>query len=461
MGSSRARRVLLAPVAAAVLVYLGAYVVAAALHPGARPRWAAEGGLQALQAAGVLGALLALPSRPAGRQRRGWSFITAGMVCFAAGGVLWTALGNPLLSVADPLFLAFPLLTGTGLVILYAEALRAAGPDAWLDGLATALGAGALAVLLVSGPTLTSAATAQGLALAVNAAYPLSALVLAGVLLCAFVAADVFRMGGDEFCVLVTRPLDRPDVVMRTAAAAMSEHGEGFAITASYGVVTMPQEACTPEEALRVADHRMYACKRQGRASAGRQTSDVLLQALAERDGDLGGHNDKVAALCAPVARRVGLSSEAIEEAILAAQLHDVGKVAIPDAVLQKPGPLDPDELAFIRRHTVIGERILQAAPALTNVAKIVRSTHERWDGGGYPDGLAGGAIPLAARIVFVCDAYDAMSSHRPYQAARSHPEILAELEAHAGTQFDPSVVLALREVLDQGTATVRELRAA
>jgi diguanylate cyclase (GGDEF)-like protein len=274
--------------------------------------------------------------------------------------------------------------------------------------------------------------------------------------------AQVFRMGGDEFCVLVAHTVDRPDVVIRTAAAAMVEEGEGFAISASHGAVTMPQEADTPEEALRVADHRMYASKRQGRASAGRQTSDVLLQALAERDGDLGGHNDKVADLSGPVARQLGLSADAVEETVLAARLHDVGKVAIPDAVLQKPGPLDPEELAFIRRHTLIGERILQAAPALAGVAKIVRSTHERWDGGGYPDALAGEAIPLSARIVFVCDAFDAMSTHRPYQAARTRPEILEELRAHAGTQFDPAVVQALVAVLQRRSETaVTALRAA
>jgi HD-GYP domain-containing protein (c-di-GMP phosphodiesterase class II) len=126
-----------------------------------------------------------------------------------------------------------------------------------------------------------------------------------------------------------------------------------------------------------------------------------------------------------------------------AAALHDIGKAAVPDAILNKPGPLSEDEWVFMRRHTVIGERIMQAAPALAAAAPLVRSSHERFDGAGYPDALAGREIPLGASVIAVCDAYDAMVSDRPYRAALTHAEALAELQRCAGTQFDPAVVRA------------------
>jgi putative nucleotidyltransferase with HDIG domain len=167
----------------------------------------------------------------------------------------------------------------------------------------------------------------------------------------------------------------------------------------------------------------------------------VLLRALAERNPDLGEHLATVADLAVAVARKLGLPADAVEQVRHAADLHDVGKVAIPDAILDKPGPLDADEWAFMRRHTVIGERIIAGAPSLTSIARIVRSSHERFDGTGYPDGLAGDEIPLAARIVFVCDAFDAMTSERSYRAPMTAALALAEMRACAGSQFDPVVV--------------------
>jgi two-component system cell cycle response regulator len=140
-----------------------------------------------------------------------------------------------------------------------------------------------------------------------------------------------------------------------------------------------------------------------------------------------------------------------LDETLRAAELHDIGKLAIPDAIVHKPGPLDAHEWAFMKQHAIIGQRILNAAPALAPVAAIVRSAHERWDGSGYPDGLSGEAIPLGARIIAVCDAYDAMTSERCYQNARSHRDALAELRHHAGTQFDPAVVEALERYFQAG----------
>ena len=163
----------------------------------------------------------------------------------------------------------------------------------------------------------------------------------------------------------------------------------------------------------------MYANKHAGRTSAGRQSKDVLLRALAERDPGLGTHAETVA-LAAATAEALGLAADEVEHVRHASELHDVGKVAIPDAILGKPGPLTEEEWTFVRRHPIIGERIILAAPALARVAALVRSSHERWDGAGYPDGLAGDAIPLGARIVAVGRRFAAMTAGRPYRAART-----------------------------------------
>jgi two-component system cell cycle response regulator len=138
----------------------------------------------------------------------------------------------------------------------------------------------------------------------------------------------------------------------------------------------------------------------------------------------------------------MGLDEESVREVTWAAELHDIGKAAIPDAILDKPGPLDPDEWKLMRRHTLLGERIMLAAPALAGAAKLVRASHERFDGGGYPDGLSGEHIPLGARIIFVCDAFDAMVTDRPYRQAMSIEHALGALRRRgaARTQFDATV---------------------
>jgi diguanylate cyclase (GGDEF)-like protein len=260
-----------------------------------------------------------------------------------------------------------------------------------------------------------------------------------------------YRLGGDEFCVLwLEAPSGARAQIEVAVAASMREHGPGFAVSASYGSVALPEEVATIEEALRTADNRMYVRKHGSRVSTSRQSRDVLIQTLTERHPDLSPHVDAVTALAEDVATALGLGDNVVEQVRLAADLHDIGKVAIPDAILGKPGPLDEDEWEFMRRHTIIGERILNAAPALAQIALLVRSTHERYDGGGYPDGLAGDSIPVGARIIAVCDAYDAMTSERAYKVAQAPADALAELRRCAGSQFDPEIVAAVEVVLER-----------
>ena len=165
-----------------------------------------------------------------------------------------------------------------------------------------------------------------------------------------------------------------------------------------------------------------------------------------------------VAALAEATARELALDAEETERVVHAAELHDLGKVAIPDAVLDKPGRLDEHEWEIVRAHPVTGERIIAAAPALREVATLVRASHERWDGTGYPDALAANAIPLGARIVAVCDAFDAMTEDRPYQATRKTEDALAELRRCAGTQFDPVVVAAFEAAVRQDRVATVEV---
>jgi two-component system cell cycle response regulator len=259
---------------------------------------------------------------------------------------------------------------------------------------------------------------------------------------------DVFRMGGDEFCALFAAADDGAGPIVEGAAIALSEYGEGFAVSCSHGAIVLPGEAESAAEALRLADQRMYANKHAGRVSAGRQTADALLRALAERDPHLGAQTEAVE-LAVATARRLELAPDEVERVRHATELRDVGKVAVPDAILGKPGPLRPEEWAFVRRHPVIGERILGGAPALEGVAALVRSSHERWDGAGYPDRLPGEAIPLGARIVAVADAFAAMTAERPYRPARTPAAALAELRDCSGGQFDGAVVEAFAAALE------------
>ena len=256
-----------------------------------------------------------------------------------------------------------------------------------------------------------------------------------------------YRMGGDEFCVVGEAA--HADATIEDARAALCDQGEAFAIGCSRGAARVPEEATTLERALQLADDRLYIDKRTTKIAESLQVRDALLQLVAEQNVELATHATSVADLAAATAARLGLPAEAIARTRIAAELHDIGKTAIPASILAKPGPLDDDEWEFIKRHTLIGERIVAAAPALAHIAPVVRSSHERQDGHGYPDGLSADSIPLGARIVAVVDAFDAMVTHRAYKPAVSASEALAELRRCAGSQFDPLVVDAFSGVVE------------
>lgn len=262
---------------------------------------------------------------------------------------------------------------------------------------------------------------------------------------------QAYRLGGDEFCVLAPERFTPEDELVTDSVAALCEHGEGFEITSSFGLVVVPDDAPDAPSALQLADTRMYEHKHRRGLSDRRHARDVLLGVLLEREPDLHEHMDHVGALALAVGRELGLDNEELDVVVRAAELHDVGKLAIPDEILDKPGPLSNDDWRLMREHTRVGERILLGTPALRPVAGLVRASHERWDGRGYPDGLAGDAIPRGARIVAVCDAYDAMLSDRAYRRALTPEAGLAELRRCAGSQFEPAVVAAVERVLASG----------
>jgi diguanylate cyclase (GGDEF)-like protein len=238
--------------------------------------------------------------------------------------------------------------------------------------------------------------------------------------------ATAYRMGGDEFCIMSRTGTEKGLLLVEQAAKALSDDGDGWHVGCSYGLTWVPSEAQSMTEALRIADQRMYA-RKASRSSASQQTAAALVQVLVEQGGPQDG-GDIVAQMAVATAKELGMEPVEAQRLELAAELHDIGKAAIPDTILNKPGALNEAEWEFVRRHTIIGERIILAAPSLEPVAKMVRSSHERVDGYGYPDDLSGEAM--------------------------SDDEAVAELNRCAGTQFDSAVVTAFRRVLASREAT-------
>ena len=285
---------------------------------------------------------------------------------------------------------------------------------------------------------------------------------------------EAFRVGGDEFALLLPG---------RTAREAMAiAEGVIGRVTGtaqlSAGIVTYPDHGVERSELVRVADSALYLAKEHGKNRVRVYRPDLLelaeLRRLAEgpdraarlraaaslahavdaRDAYTGSHSYMVGELAARVAKKMGLETEQVELARLAGSLHDLGKLAIPEEILRKPGPLNEAERLVLERHPQIGFRMLDSL-GVEPVASWVLHHHERWDGDGYPDRLGGDAIPLGSRILFVADAYDAMTTDRVYRSKLSHERAISELERCAGTQFDPDVVAALLEELgESGTAT-------
>ena len=224
------------------------------------------------------------------------------------------------------------------------------------------------------------------------------------------------------------------------------------------------------DDLLAAADRALLLAKRTGKGRVAVATPDAeeelarlqqaeaspaavqaLAAAIEARDNYTHDHSEQVVRLATGVALLLGLTADAVERVGHGALLHDVGKLAIPQAILRKDGALDDDEWRVMAEHPVLGEGILRRLPQLAPLASIVRHEHEHWDGSGYPDGLAGARIPIGSRIILACDAYAAMTTARPYRLALEQDDAVAELRARAGTQFDPAVVDALLDLLGCG----------
>ena len=316
------------------------------------------------------------------------------------------------------------------------------------------------------------------------------ALAEVGSRLAAIENAHAFRLGGDEFAVLVFGPADeassRIERVQHNLAETRLECGAQMTI--SCGIAACPQTTDEADELQRLADMALYWSKRHGKnrwcvyspqvvelswsaEMAGRvdeltrwRAAENLVHLVESRSTGVATHSLNVAAFAGEIAERLGLDAETIERIELAARLHDVGKIGIPDRIVEKPAPLEPEELQIMRRHPELGAELL-AGLDCAPVDDWILHHHEHWDGTGYPHGLAGEEIPLASRIILVADAYDAMLSDRSYRAAMVPGFAIAELRRWAGRQFDPEVVEAALAVLEHedsapGTQRVTRLGA-
>ncbi len=215
-----------------------------------------------------------------------------------------------------------------------------------------------------------------------------------------------------------------------------------------------PAEAGLADLVVRQAAVLLEQCEsREARDRLYRETLAALSSALEAKDGETSDHTQEVAELATQVAAVLGLPADELRHVELGALLHDIGKIRVPESILLKGGPLTTAQWEVMRSHTLVGEQILAPIDSLREVLPIVRSSHERWDGSGYPDKLVGVDIPLGARIVAVCDAYRAMVEERPYRPAMSRGEAIEELRASAGAHFDPDCVNALLEVLRRRSA--------
>jgi len=265
---------------------------------------------------------------------------------------------------------------------------------------------------------------------------------------------SAYRVDASRLAVLVPSDGRQLGEIVLAATASLQGGDEELLIGRAYGEVAIPDDATDPGVAFQIAGQRLAAHKQGQHRSARRQAHAVLMAALSARRPELRDRLRVVTYRAISLARRLGLGREEIDDIALAAELQDVGLLAVPESVLAKETPLDEAETAMIRSHPVEGERMIAAAPGLAPVARLVRSSCERFDGSGYPDRLAGEAIPLGARVIAVSVAFAAMTSNRPYRSASSAEEALAELRRCAGSQFDPGVVEALAADLAEEAAS-------
>lgn len=267
------------------------------------------------------------------------------------------------------------------------------------------------------------------------------------------VVSDIIMPGLTGLELLERVRLQRPSlpVVMVTGAGTTANLTDALARGAD-GLVMKPFAHRELLDAVATALDRASRSESELRERLLTPTlAGALANAIEARDPRLHGHCERMAALAMRLADELELGEELVETVRLGAILHDIGKIAIPDRILLKPGPLQPDEMALMRTHPSVGDRLLEPLDLLQAVRPIVRHHHERWDGRGYPDGLAGDAIPIAARVVAVADAIEAMAAERPYRQRLSAPEILRELRDGRGTQWDAAVAEAALRLAERG----------
>lgn len=265
----------------------------------------------------------------------------------------------------------------------------------------------------------------------------------------------VYRVETARLAALVPCGESRHGEVVLAATASLREEEADPLVGRSYGEVTIPDEAIDREAAFQIAGQRLGTHRQRQHRSARRQAHAVLIAALSARQPELRSRLRVIAYRAISLGRRLGVGIDEIDDVTLASELQEVGLLAVPESVLAKETPLDQAEAVAIRGHTVEGERIIAAAPGLAPVAALVRSSSERFDGSGHPDGLAGEAIPLGSRIVAVSVAFAALTAPRQHRAELNPGEALAELRRCAGTQFDPRVVEALAWDLAEEAAPV------
>ncbi|MCF8105666.1 MAG: PAS domain S-box protein [Desulfohalobiaceae bacterium] len=260
-----------------------------------------------------------------------------------------------------------------------------------------------------------------------------------------FRASDIIaRIGGDEFSILIpqTSHKDMEKLVqrLRTYVEKFNNSGSKIPISLSIGYAVCEEQPADMQEIFRKADQMMYREKMQRDKSSRSDVLQVLMKSLEARDFITEGHCDRLQELILPLARSRSLSEETINDLLLLAKVHDLGKLGVPDSILFKPGRLTADEAREMRKHCEIGQRIATAVSDLAPIADWILKHHEWWNGRGYPLGLKGEEIPLPCRMLALADAYDAMISHRPYRKAVPRDEAVAELRRNAGTQFDPEL---------------------